>query len=1363
MRTPKSRLGARGATAAGPAFNSISAPNPFAQSQQSNPFAQSQQPTFAQPQQATFAPPNASFTFGDTASQMSFGQTTSQAPTPVVFGQNTSQSAPSSFSAGPPSQANNGPAFSFGSNNMETTHTVADMPVPSQQSEQRSQQPPQTNGSGFGFGLNNNTATPQSAPSMFSFSRPAQTGESSFGGFGVNNNNGAPQPTPAPFAFGQPAQANGTTSIFGSSNNTQATPSSTSTLFGQPAQANGATTSFSSNNNFGVTTAATSSNSFGQSTQMNGTTPSFGTNNNNASLASGSTEFSFAQPTQTNRPIFGFGTKTNTSQSAPQPSLFTQKAQTQEPATSGFRFDSPSKSASTSDLGQSAQTEDTMMFSPPRTAVRPNFFQSQPSPSTADPAPELVTAPVMPSPPPLSDTEHEQATTSSSTPAPEPPNATPTASFAQDLPPAKKKSLFQTLPPTSAPTESLSKDLPPASAPVKKSLFQTLPPTSTPTKSLFQTMPPTSAPAKSLFQTSSPFESQELASTTAPPQEPPTPVSPARETVGQRESAQSSAPENASTRMSTQAPALVQFEKVRIRTHGPSEPLTTGDPSKWLEHDRKSRLLALNKQLLERLSKHKADSQDFENVIIYYYQTREKLGLMWPSGAKTAKRKAESDDFEADRASPSKKARGNETLGDNTNTTSNTISSAVTSTIGTLTQSTNNKPAPSVFDQSNSGQGGINGTFASSNSGSSKPYKGPTSNTSNLFQSIISDEPAPTTPSKSKSPFASVPTQPQSATKALFSFSQPEIAKVTSPAKPVSPPTSDEVEEGDDVDEQSSEDEENADADNEDQGEEEQSGSDSDSSSDDEEMEETQSSKPENVGKSLFDRIQPPSAASGDSGVTTPIGTQDKLMLKQPAPNHSFKPFTPFTSGFAKSTPQAPTVSPITPFAGSVKSKPMATFEFTPKVPVTTPTPMPGASIFAGGSIKLNGPIPGEGLFGSRPSTPNPDESTSTNVFAGFAKTPHATVDPSKDNTWSRGSPLKFDTPQKAAGVGVSLGPADSTKRNFMAAFGETAEKAVEEAAKAAKAAEKYNDLGSDAEADEIEEWEKTYEEKQRAKRAKTTTVSAFGQGGFKPAVAQVDAATEKSSTPPPSFSITAATPSKDNESSTKFSNLFGQKSDTSSSAPPATNPVGFSFGPASTSGLASSSASALQPAASYLFASANTSGLSSRATSPGATDNESVGTDGEADATNDPQTSLMSGRTGEENEEVLYEVRAKALKYMNAAAAAKEKGSKADDWNSVGLGILRVLKNKDTGKSRIVIRAEPGANVLLNTHLAPFISYINDTPARGPGVAGSGVVRFGVPVEKDKIERWVLKVKSEEKAEHLARVLTENKDSTSS
>lgn len=1034
--------------------------------------------------------------------------------------------------------------------------------------------------------------------------------------------------------------------------------------------------------------------------------------------------------------------------------------------------------------------EDTAMFSPPRKADMPNSLFQPHAPaehkSPSSPAPAQA-----PSKSLFQFSAPAPAEQPASAPAPA---EAPTKPLFQFSAPAPAEQPASAQLPAEGPTKSLFNFS--AFAPVDQQTVSSLAPAQAspvqaPTKSLFQFQAPVEhetasspapaqapapapaqAPTKSLFGSQAPVE-EPTASSTAPAQAALKPLFPFQKpvepqtvssTTPVQDPAQPASKEVPDSLFSFQAPikqplslagpaaravikAPVEYEKIKLRSNGPSEPLITDDHSKWTEHDRKYRLRSLNKELLRRLALYDPGSQDFDNVVIFYYQTRERLGLIGPFGARNTKRKADDEDPPADQSSPVKKTKTTELSGSNANPTSSIFSNASGNPFGASTQTSNETSTLSNVGPSSSFTGSSNGTPAPFSSGLSKPYKGPSSNTSNLFQSMLSAASAPTEPSEPKSPFANVPTQPPSAGKSLLSFSQPAAPKVTSPTKPVSPPTSDDVEEEDDAEDQESGEEGSAEAENEDQVLEGQSGSgDDNGSDDDEEDEQAPLSKPENLGKSLFDRIQPP-FSNGEPAVKTPNGIQDKNTLKHPAPNHSFQPYTPFAPGFSKSTPQAPTVSPITPFGGSVKSKPATTFEFTPKAPINTPTPIPGASIFAGGSIKTNGPIPGDGLFGSRPSTPNNDELAPKTIFAGLTKVPQTTIDPSKDNTWSKGSPLKFDTSQKITSEGFRFGGAISTNTNFMKAFGKTAE----EHEAADKAKRKYEDLGSDAEEDEIEEWEKEYEEKQRVKHTKTTGPSSFGQGGFKPSVAQLDGQADKQTTSPPSLSITAATPlSKGAASSEKFANLFGQKSDTASPAPPATNPVGFSFGAAPIAG------SALQPAASYLFPSGNTSGLSSRATSPGMTDTESVGTDGEADGTNDPQTSLMSDRPGEENEEVLYEARTKALKFMDKTTAAKQKGTTPDAYNSVGLGILRVLRNAETGKARIVIRAEPGANVLLNTHLVSFINYTNDSRA-----AGSGVVRFGVPVENGKIEQWVLKVKSSEKAAALAAVLTNNKSST--
>jgi len=158
---------------------------------------------------------------------------------------------------------------------------------------------------------------------------------------------------------------------------------------------------------------------------------------------------------------------------------------------------------------------------------------------------------------------------------------------------------------------------------------------------------------------------------------------------------------------------------------------------------------------------------------------------------------------------------------------------------------------------------------------------------------------------------------------------------------------------------------------------------------------------------------------------------------------------------------------------------------------------------------------------------------------------------------------------------------------------------------------------------------------------------------------------------------------------------------------------------------------------------------VSSRATSPGATDTESVNTDTGEDHSDEPQVSLMSSRPGEENEEVLFEVRSKALKYITDEVAKEKKLDPG--FNTQGVGQLRVLKHKTTGKTRLLLRAEPGSNIVINTALTPSMTY------KATETKGSGAVKFGIPTAAG-IDHWVAKVKTAAVAEELASILEANK-----
>ena len=223
-----------------------------------------------------------------------------------------------------------------------------------------------------------------------------------------------------------------------------------------------------------------------------------------------------------------------------------------------------------------------------------------------------------------------------------------------------------------------------------------------------------------------------------------------------------------------------------------------------------------------------------------------------------------------------------------------------------------------------------------------------------------------------------------------------------------------------------------------------------------------------------------------------------------------------------------------------------------------------------------------------------------------------------------------------------------------------------------------------------------------------------------------------------PKVSITEATPSKAStpsifanlntiESTPKptFSNLFGNLTPKAPTLGIPTS-TGFSFG--------------TSPGSS-LFPSVAASGVTSRATSPGNT------TDGasdyeDPDAEKHEQIDLSAGGPGEEDEQKLYEVRAKALQWTTKDG---ERGS----FVVKGVGPLRVLKHKETGASRLVLRGDPAGNIILNKALLASVAYkANKKTVTVPAAADGGT----------GMETWLLQVREIEWAEKLAGILESNK-----
>ncbi|XXH03978.1 hypothetical protein Hte_010387 [Hypoxylon texense] len=129
-------------------------------------------------------------------------------------------------------------------------------------------------------------------------------------------------------------------------------------------------------------------------------------------------------------------------------------------------------------------------------------------------------------------------------------------------------------------------------------------------------------------------------------------------------------------------------------------------------------------------------------------------------------------------------------------------------------------------------------------------------------------------------------------------------------------------------------------------------------------------------------------------------------------------------------------------------------------------------------------------------------------------------------------------------------------------------------------------------------------------------------------------------------------------------------------------------------------------------------------------------------------QISLTNGGPGEEDETILHEVRAKAIKYVPVVKGDDDDENKSP-WSTQGVGPLRVLKNKTTGSVRVLLRAEPRGHIAMNKALLPDVEY--KAKDKTVNFVASNEVGSG-------LETWVLQVKKPDFAQQLAGVLEANK-----
>lgn len=228
-----------------------------------------------------------------------------------------------------------------------------------------------------------------------------------------------------------------------------------------------------------------------------------------------------------------------------------------------------------------------------------------------------------------------------------------------------------------------------------------------------------------------------------------------------------------------------------------------------------------------------------------------------------------------------------------------------------------------------------------------------------------------------------------------------------------------------------------------------------------------------------------------------------------------------------------------------------------------------------------------------------------------------------------------------------------------------------------------------------------------------------------------------------PGVQVTSPTPSKPS-----FGGLFGSPpanaanetpakptSNLFSSTPAKSPTVGFGF---AFGGPPKTTTSSLAPP---LGAASTTT---SRATSPGATTagesaNDSTA-DGEDEAVGrDEQIDLTSGGPGEEDEDILFEVKAKALSFDSDKKA----------WASKGIGLFRVLKHRESGKARMLLRQETIGRIVLNAALLSAMKY---------EYTNNKSVKMAVASDNGKLATWMIRVGKDDDAQKLASVLEENK-----
>lgn len=153
-----------------------------------------------------------------------------------------------------------------------------------------------------------------------------------------------------------------------------------------------------------------------------------------------------------------------------------------------------------------------------------------------------------------------------------------------------------------------------------------------------------------------------------------------------------------------------------------------------------------------------------------------------------------------------------------------------------------------------------------------------------------------------------------------------------------------------------------------------------------------------------------------------------------------------------------------------------------------------------------------------------------------------------------------------------------------------------------------------------------------------------------------------------------------------------------------------------------------------------------SRATSPGATEGESgnESSDVVRDKETHPELDITEAAKAEADEDVIFDAQAKVYKYETLGAGDQ----KTQKWTLQGSEQFRVLKHRNTNKTRMVMKLKVNGRVILNAGLQKSLSYVLAAPKK---------VRVPVPIN-GKVETWMVALGKEDDAERLVNALEDNK-----